>query len=120
MNKIHTILVGIALSFSSVYGQDILMKEDALALALENNFGIQISKNTTEIVKNNSEILNSGYLPTVSLSGGGNLNASDSEIAFPGQFLEDGSPRPNTNLDNQESKRYNAGINLNYTLFGRP
>lgn len=117
MNKIHTILVGIALSFSSVYGQDILTKEDALALALENNFGIQISKNTTEIVKNNSEILNSGFLPTVSLSGGGNLNASDSEIAFPGQFLEDGSPRPNTNLDNQESKRYNAGINLNYTLF---
>jgi len=117
MKKIHTILVSIALSITGLHAQDLLSKEEALAMALENNFGIQMSKNTTEIVKNNSELLNSGYLPSVSLSGGGNFNASDSEIVFPGQFLEDGTPRPNVNLDNQESQRYNAGINLNYTLF---
>ncbi len=117
MKKIHTILVSIALSITGLHAQDFLSKEEALAMALENNFGIQMSKNTTEIVKNNSELLNSGYLPSVSLSGGGNFNASDSEIVFPGQFLEDGTPRPNVNLDNQESQRYNAGINLNYTLF---
>ncbi|MDA9844149.1 TolC family protein, partial [Flavobacteriaceae bacterium] len=75
------------------------------------------SKNANEIVKNNSEILNSGYLPTVSILGGSTLNASDSEIEFPGQFLEDGSQRPNANLNDQESKRFNAGVNLNYTLF---
>jgi outer membrane protein len=102
MKKIHTILVSIALSITGLHAQDLLSKEEALAMALENNFGIQMSKNTTEIVKNNSELLNSGYLPSVSLSG---------------QFLEDGTPRPNVNLDNQESQRYNAGINLNYTLF---
>lgn len=119
MKKIHTILVSIALSITGLHAQDLLSKEEALAMALENNFGIQMSKNTTEIVKNNSELLNSGYLPSVSLSGGGNFNASDSEIVFPGQFLEDGTPRPNVNLDNQESQRYNAGINLNYTLFDR-
>lgn len=117
MKKIHTILVSIALSITGLHAQDLLSKEEALAMALENNFGIQMSKNTTEIVKNNSELLNSGYLPIVFLSGGGNFNASDSEIVFPGQFLEDGTPRPNVNLDNQESQRYNAGINLNYTLF---
>ena len=117
MKKIHTILVSIALSITGLHAQDLLSKEEALAMALENNFGIQMSKNTTEIVKNNSELLNSGYLPSVSLSGGGNFNASDSEIVFPGQFLEDGTPRPNVNFDNQESQRYNAGINLNYTLF---
>ena len=117
MKKIHTILVSIALSITGLHAQDLLSKEEALAMALENNFGIQMSKNTTEIVKNNSELLNSGYLPSVSLSGGGNFNASDSEIVFPKQFLEDGTPRPNVNLDNQESQRYNAGINLNYTLF---
>jgi len=117
MKKIHTILVSIALSITGLHAQDLLSKEEALAMTLENNFGIQMSKNTTEIVKNNSELLNSGYLPSVSLSGGGNFNASDSEIVFPGQFLEDGTPRPNVNLDNQESQRYNAGINLNYTLF---
>ena len=117
MKKIQTILVLICLSFSGVYAQDLLSREAALALALENNFGIQMSKNANEIVKNNSEILNSGYLPTVSILGGSTLNASDSEIEFPGQFLEDGSQRPNANLNDQESKRFNAGVNLNYTLF---
>ncbi len=100
-----------------VQAQEILTKETALSLTLENNFGIQMTRNANEIVKNNSELLNSGFLPEVSVSGGTNFTASDSEIAFPGQFLEDGTERPNVNLNGQESQRYNAGVNLNYTLF---
>ena len=46
-----------------INGQKFISKEEALELVLENNFGIKVSKNTTEIVKNNSSILNSGYLP---------------------------------------------------------
>ena len=98
-------------------GQEKLTKEQALYLALENNFGIQVSKNTTEIQKNNSSFLNSGYLPTVSLSGGSNYVGSDSEIAFPDQFDEQGNPIPNRIFEGQESQRFNAGVNLNYTLF---
>ena len=98
-------------------GQEKLTKEQALYLALENNFGIQVSKNTTEIQKNNSSFLNSGYLPTVSLSGGSNYIGSDSEIAFPDQFDEQGNPLPNRIFEGQESQRFNAGVNLNYTLF---
>jgi outer membrane protein TolC len=107
----------LSILISPLYGQNILSKEDALAIALEKNFGIQVSKNNLEISKNNSSILNSGFLPSVSLNGGSNLTTSDSEIAFPGQFIEDGSPRTNLNLDNQESQRFNGGVNLNYTLF---
>ena len=110
-------LIGIALISIPLHSQETLSKEEALKVALEKNFGIMMSKNNTEIVKNNSNLLNSGYLPSVSLSGGTNFSGSDSEIAFPGQTLEDGSPRPNVNLDGQESQRYNGGINLNYTLF---
>ena len=102
---------------SHLVGQNTLTKETALAIALEKNFGILMSKNNLEISKNNSSVLNSGYLPNVTFSSGGNFTASDSEIAFPNQFLEDGTPRPNRNLNDQESRRYNAGINLNYTLF---
>tara|TARA_B100000925_G_scaffold137060_1_gene102579 strand:+ start:6685 stop:8031 length:1347 start_codon:yes stop_codon:yes gene_type:complete len=98
-------------------GQEKLTKEQALYLALENNFGIQVSKNTTKIQKNNSSFLNSGYLPTVSLSGGSNYVGSDSEIAFPDQFDEKGNPIPNRIFEGQESQRFNAGVNLNYTLF---
>ena len=97
--------------------QDKLTKEQALDFALENNFGIQVSRNNTEITKNNSNILNSGYLPTVSISGGGNYIGSDSEIAFPGQFDDQGNPIPNRIFEGQESQRYNASVNLNYTLF---
>ena len=98
-------------------GQQTISKEEALEIALKKNFGIQVSKNNLEISKNNSSLLNSGFLPAISLNGGSNFTSSNSEIAFPGQVLEDGSPRPNLNLDDQESQRFNGGVNLNYTLF---
>ena len=100
-----------------IEGQENLAKEEALAIALDQNFGIKVSRNVTEIVKNNSSVLNSGYLPTVSVLGGSNYTGSDAEIAFPGQVDEDGVPIPNRIFEDQESQRFNAGVNLNYTLF---
>ena len=100
-----------------INGQKFISKEEALELVLENNFGIKVSKNTTEIVKNNSSILNSGYLPSLSISSGGNYTGSDTEIAFPGQFDDQGNPIPNRVFEDQETQRFNAGLNLNYTLF---
>ena len=116
-SKSARVFIIISVLISPLYGQKTLSKDDALAIALEKNFGIQVSKNNMAIIKNNSSLLNSGYLPSVSVSGGSNFTESDAEIAFPGQVLEDGSPRTNLNLNDQESKRYNAGVNLNYTLF---
>jgi len=100
-----------------IEGQENLTKEQALVIALEQNFGIKVSRNVTEIVKNNSSVLNSGYLPTVTVLGGSNYTGSDAEIAFPGQVDEDGVPIPNRIFEDQESQRFNAGVNLNYTLF---
>ena len=100
-----------------IEGQENLTKEQALAIALEENFGIKVSRNITEIVKNNSSVFNSGYLPSVSVSGGSNYTGSDAEIAFPGQVDENGVPIPNRIFEDQESQRFNAGVNLNYTLF---
>ena len=100
-----------------INGQKFISKEEALELVLENNFGIKVSKNTTEIVKNNSSILNSGYLPSLSISSGGNYTGSDTEIAFPGQFDDQGNPISNRVFEDQETQRFNAGLNLNYTLF---
>jgi len=117
MKQIQFLLALFLLSFCRVHAQELLSKEAALAQTLDSNFGIQMTRNANEIVKNNSEFLNAGFLPNVSVSGGTNYAASDSEIAFPGQVQEDGSPRPNLSLDNQESQRYNAGVNVNYTLF---
>ncbi len=117
MNKGFILFIIVIVLINSSKAQDKLTKEQALDFALENNFGIQVSRNNTEITKNNSNILNSGYLPTVSISGGGNYIGSDSEIAFPGQFDDQGNPIPNRIFEGQESQRYNASVNLNYTLF---
>lgn len=117
MSTIYRITLSIFFAISLVQGQEKITKEQALEWALEENFGIQISRNSTEIFKNNSSVLNSGYLPTVSLSGGSNYTASDSEIAFPDQVDSSGLPIPNRLLEDQETQRFNAGVNLNYTLF---
>ncbi len=112
-----SIIIFLFFTISSIQGQILLSKEEALSLTLENNFGIQMTRNSSAIAKNNSALLNTGYLPTLSVTGGANYNTSNSEIGFPDQQLEDGSPRPNLNLDNQETQRFNGGLNFNYTLF---
>lgn len=101
----------------SLHSQQFLSKEEALAIALDVNFGIQVSKNNLEISENNSSLLNSGFLPSISFSGGTDYGKSNSEIEFPNQFLDDGSLRQNLILNNQETTRYNSGVNLNYILF---
>ena len=117
MNKVFILSLLIVTIVNISKAQEKLTKEQALDFALENNFGIQVSRNNAAITKNNSNILNSGYLPTVSISGSGNYIGSDSEIAFPGQFDDQGNPIPNRIFEGQESQRYNASVNLNYTLF---
>jgi outer membrane protein TolC len=114
--RIH-LFTYIGLLSSAVFGQEVLGKQQAIALALEQNFGILMSKNNLEIANNNKSIFNSGYLPILSSNAGANYNGANSTIAFPGQYLEDGSPRPNLIIADAESQRYNAGVNLNYTLF---
>ena len=117
MKHIQFIFILLVFNLTEIRAQQLLSKDVALSLTLENNFGIKMTRNINEINKNNSELLNSGFLPNITLSGGGNFTASDSDIAFPGQFTEDGTPRPSIDLNDQEARRYNAGVNLNYTLF---
>ncbi len=103
---------------TTVFSQEkVLSKEDAVNLALENNFGIKVAKNQVEIAGNNKSILNSGYLPTLTNSTTANYNRDDSVIEFPGVFSDDGSPRPDVEIYKAEAQRYNSTLNANYTLF---
>ncbi|MDT0606795.1 TolC family protein [Croceitalea rosinachiae] len=101
--------------------EKVLSKEEAVKLALENNFGIIIAKNNVEVAENNKNILNSGFLPSITGNAGANYQRDDSTFEFPGQFItdEDGNqvPRPDTDLYKAEAQRYNAGLTANYTLF---
>ena len=86
-----------------------LTKQEAIRLALENNFGIILATNDIEVAENNKSVLNSGYLPTLS----GNASAVYNRDNIEAQFANG-----ETNvLNGAESDRYNASVNLNYTLF---
>lgn len=97
--------------------EKLLSKENAVNLALENNFGIKVAQNQVAIAENNKSILNSGYLPIVAANVGANYNRDDSVTEFPGQFTDDGNLRQDLDIYKAESQRYNGGLNLNYTLF---
>ena len=97
--------------------EELLSKQEAVTLALENNFGIKVARNQVEIAENNKGVLNSGYLPTVTANAGANYNRDDATIEFPGQLNPDGSPRADVNIYKAEAQRYNSTVNVDYILF---
>ncbi len=109
MNNIHKITILFLLSFSVSFAQEKLTKENAINLALENNYGIQIAKNIVKITENNASIFISGYLPKVTANAGANYNNNSSEFTS-----QSGNK---SEINDAESKLYNASIGLNYTLF---
>ena len=89
--------------------QNVLTKEEAVATALDNNYGVKIAKKSVEVADINTSILNAGFLPTVSGSAGATYNLDNTEAEF--------SNGETTILSGAESSRYNASVNVNYVLF---
>lgn len=109
MNIRQLVLSLFLLLLFKVEAQKILSTQDAVELALEYNYGIKIAKNSVEIAENNANILNAGYLPRITGNGGATYNRDNTEAQF--------SNGSTTKLTGAESSRYNASVNLNYTLF---
>ncbi len=108
-NLKHILYFALCCVANQVVSQQVITPNDAIALALENNYGVKIANNNVEVAENNKSILNSGYLPTLTGNAGGNIDRQNTE----GQ-LANGEVRV---ADGAETRRYNASINLNYTLF---
>ena len=82
MNYTKTLL---AIAFAGMFaanGQELLEKQSAVSIALENNYDIKVSNNELEAAKNSSSIYNSGYLPSVFASGGADYQDNQSKIEF--------------------------------------
>ena len=106
--KCFPILLICALTLSA-HAQEQLNSSDAVAIALEHNYGIIMAKNNVEIAKNNADIKNSGFLPQVAANAGTTWSQNNSKLT-----LQDGSINETKNAS---STGYNASIGLNYTLF---
>tara|TARA_R110001583_G_scaffold6491_4_gene32772 strand:+ start:10160 stop:11476 length:1317 start_codon:yes stop_codon:yes gene_type:complete len=109
MNYKNNLVLLFLIGFSTIFGQKQLTKQEAVDLALDNNYGIKIANNNLKIAENNKGILNSGYLPTLTGNAGATHNLDNTKAVF--------SNGQSTNLKNANSSRYNASVSLNYTLF---
>jgi len=109
MNYINKITFIFLLSISASFAQEKLSKQEAINLALENNYGIKIAKNNVKIAENNASIYNSGYLPKVSVTAGANYSNTTTEFTSQSGI--------ETEINDAESKFYNTSLGLSYTLF---
>lgn len=109
MNQFKYLSILVFIFSLSARGQELLEKQNAVGIALENNYDIKVSNNDLEAAKNSSSIYNSGYLPSVFATGGADYQDQKAEIVF-----QDGS-----NKDDIESNtnNYNATIGVDYLLF---
>lgn len=97
------------LGLQLLVSQELVTPEKAVALALENNYGIKLINNALEVAENNTSIYNSGYLPTLTGNAGATFNLDNTEAEFTNGNI--------TELNNAKSSRYNTSLNLNYILF---
>ena len=89
--------------------QDILTVEEAVQIALENNYQIKIAANELQIDETAVSMGNAGMLPQVGLS----INDNNS-IQNLSQTRSDGS---NVERDNAKNNSLNYGIAMDWTLF---
>jgi outer membrane protein TolC len=95
--------------FSSSYSQEVLTIENAIKIALENNFEIKIASNNYNIAKTNSTIGNAGILPTLTASVAANNRVQNSTLT-----LQNGVVNA---LDNALNNSLNYGVSLDWTIF---
>ncbi|MBA4277369.1 TolC family protein [Flavobacterium sp.] len=89
--------------------QEVLTIEEAMKIALQNNFDIKIASNNLDIDKVNVTTGNAGMLPKVTAT----LTDANS-IQNSSQTRQDGTT---TSLDNAKNNSLNYGVGLDWTVF---
>ncbi|RZA02110.1 MAG: TolC family protein [Sphingobacteriaceae bacterium] len=97
------------ISVTKAQNPPLLTLKDAVEIALQNNYNIKITQNTSTIAKNNVTLGNAGFLPSV------NANfSSTNSIQNTNLTRADGSSTSFTNAKNTNISR---GVTLNWTIF---
>ncbi len=95
--------------FFDVAAQPVITLQEAVNIALTNNYNIRIAKNTSAISANNDNYANAGMLPTLNANA-----ASNGSLQNTKQTQSDGSIRE---VDNARNSNSSAGVTLNWTFF---
>jgi outer membrane protein TolC len=106
------------LSFSAIMAQENLTLQQAIEIALANNFSIKIAKNNQQISENNHTTGNAGMLPVV--TAGGQAGNTSFFINEQKRFLTDKKGADSTTTTSYNGKTNttaSANITLNWTIF---
>ncbi len=90
--------------------QQLVSLDNAIAIALEKNHSIKISKNDITIAENKATLGNAGLLPDLDINASGNLANLDTRVEFTGSL-------PSEEMDGAKSNSLFASLDLSYTLF---
>jgi outer membrane protein len=102
-------LLALIVSISNISAQQVLTLSDALKIALENNYAIQVAKNDAALSTNNNIPGAAGMLPFVT----GTINQDNQVIDTRQKFLSG----TENNRDAAKSNNLNANIELGWTIF---
>ncbi|MCG9792732.1 TolC family protein [Flavobacterium algicola] len=109
LNNKYQFLIVIFLSAFALQAQQTLSIEDAIKIALKNNYEIQIASNNLKVDSENNTAGNAGMLPIVTASIIDNNNIQNLS-----QTRSDGTVN---SLNNGKSNSLNYGIGLDWTIF---
>lgn len=93
----------------SAHAQSVLTLNEALKLAVANNYAIQIAKNESEITRQNNSPGAAGMLPTIT----GTVNQDNQTQNTEQKFLNGTENK----RDGAKSNQLNAGVELGWTIF---
>jgi outer membrane protein TolC len=108
MKRIITLLSLLA-ALSAGHAQQLLTADDAVGIALKNNYDVLVAHNDAEIAKVNNTPGNAGMLPTVAVTGSDNYSLASG--------YQKPAAGPELSYANQGASIFAAGAALNWTLF---
>ncbi len=109
MKKIFCLFLGAVAWPAVLFSQALLPLEDAIAIALKNNYDIQMVAKDVDIAENNANVANAGMLPSVT----GNMSRT-SAIQDMTQTMLSGEVR---DLSGARSNSFLYGAALDWTIF---
>jgi outer membrane protein TolC len=108
MQQLYKIVFLFIIGFSA-QAQELLSLEDAVKIALENNYDIKIADNNSKIDATNNNLANAGMLPSLNA----NFTNNNSQLNTK-QTQGDGTVRE---LDGAKNMNLTYGVGLDWTIF---
>jgi outer membrane protein TolC len=89
--------------------QGLLTPEEAVSIALQNNYSIRIARNNAEISENNLSLGNAGFLPDLSADASYlRSSLSTRQVFFDGRIID---------RDDAGTENFNSSVSLNWVVF---